>query len=215
MVKPLAPAATTDPASDSEAPAIRIRAGYRITIDFREATPALLMLYPHPSLAGSLELPGSLQVDPPTTVTEYLDLYGNRCGRVLAPPGPVTLSDKIVVVTSGLPDPQAPEAAQHPVQDLPDEAVLYLLSSRYRKVDSEIKDLAGSLFNNLQPGWPRVAAICAYVHGHLQFELPAILGTSVSRQRRRWTSARGSRSTWAAPGTSSTLATTPRESAEC
>ena len=128
------------------------------------------MLYPHPSLAASLELQGSLQVDPPTPVTEYVDLYGNRCGRMLARAGRVTLSDEIVVVTSGLPDAQAPEAAQHPVQDLPDEAVLHLLPSRYCEVDSEIKDLAGSLFNNLQPGWPRVAAICAYVHGHLQFD---------------------------------------------
>jgi transglutaminase-like putative cysteine protease len=70
-------------------------------------------------------------------------------------------------VTSGLADPQAPEAAQHPVQDLPDDALLYLLASRYCEVDSELKDLAGSLFNGVQPGWPRVAAICTYVHDHL------------------------------------------------
>src|SRR6185436_13314808 len=94
---------------DSVQTAMRIRAGYRITLDFREATPALLMLYPHPSVAASLETPGSLQVDPPTPVTEYVDLYGNRCGRMLAPAGRVTLSDEIVVVTTGLPDPQAPE----------------------------------------------------------------------------------------------------------
>jgi transglutaminase-like putative cysteine protease len=73
-------------------------------------------------------------------------------------------------VTSGLADPQAPEAAQHPVQDLPDDALLYLLASRYCEVDSELKDLAGSLFNGVQPGWPRVAAICTYVHDHLQVD---------------------------------------------
>ncbi len=128
------------------------------------------MLYPHPSLAASLEIPGSLQVEPSTPVTEYLDLYGNRCGRMLAPAGRVTLSDEIVVVTSGLPDPQALEAAQHPVQDLPDDVLHYLLASRYCEVDSEIKDLAGSLFNDVKPGWPRVAAICTYVHRHLQFD---------------------------------------------
>ena len=106
-------------------------------------------------------------------MTEYLDLYGNRCGRMLAPAGRVTFTDEGVVVNSGRPDPQAREAAQRPIQDLPDEAVLHLLASRYCEVDSEIKDLAGSLFNSLQPGWPRVAAICAYVHRHLQFDYHA------------------------------------------
>lgn len=149
---------------------IRIRAGYRITLDFREATPALLMLYPHPSLAASLETPGSIQIEPSTPVTEYLDLYGNRCGRMLAPAGRVTLSDEIVVADSGRPDPQARDAPQHRVEDLPDEVLLYLLASRYCEVDSEIKDLAGSLFGNTAPGWPRVAAICGYVHRHLHFD---------------------------------------------
>jgi transglutaminase-like putative cysteine protease len=152
------------------AAAIRIRAGFRITLDFREATPAVLMLYLHPSTAERQEEPGGLRVDPPTPVSEYLDLYGNRCGRLLAPAGRVTFSDEIIVADNGEPDPQAWDAAQHRVEDLPDEVLLYLLASRYCEVDSEIKDLAGSLFGSIQPGWPRVAAICGFVHRHLHFD---------------------------------------------
>jgi transglutaminase-like putative cysteine protease len=147
-----------------------IRVGYRLTLDFREPTPALLMLFPHPSTESRLEEPGQLCVDPPTPVTEYIDLFGNRCGRLLAPAGRVTFSDETIVADSGLPDPQVWSAAQHRVEDLPDDVLVYLLASRYCEVDSEIKDIAGSLFGRSQPGWPRVAAICGFVHRHLHFD---------------------------------------------
>ena len=147
-----------------------IRVGYRITLDFREPTPALLLLFPHPSTESRLQEPAQVHVDPPTPVAEYIDLYGNRCGRLLAPAGRVTFSDETVVADSGLPDPQVWTAAQHRVEDLPDDVLLYLLASRYCEVDSEIKDIAGSLFGSGEAGWPRVAAICGFVHRHLHFD---------------------------------------------
>jgi transglutaminase-like putative cysteine protease len=149
---------------------VLIRVGYRVTLDFREPTPALLMLFPHPSVTRKLEEPGHLRVDPPTPVTEYIDLYGNRCGRLLVPAGRVTFSDEIVVADSGLPDPEVWSAPQHRVEDLPDDVLLYLLPSRYCEVDSELKDVAGSLFARTEAGWPRVAAICGFVHRHLHFD---------------------------------------------
>jgi transglutaminase-like putative cysteine protease len=147
-----------------------IRVGYRIALDFREATPALLMLYLHPSRQTSVVRPGSLSVDPPTPVTEYLDLYGNRCGRLLAPAGRVTFSDDSVVSDDGRPDAQVWDAPQHAVQDLTDDVLLYLLASRYCEVDSELKDIAGGLFGGTRPGWARVAAICDFVHHHVRFD---------------------------------------------
>ena len=147
-----------------------IRVGYRITMDFREPTPALLMLFPHPSTESRLQEPAQVHVDPPTPVTEYIDLYGNRCGRLLAPAGHVTFSDETIVTDSGLPDPQVWSAGQHRVEDLPDDVLLYLLASRYCEVDSEIKDIAGSLFGGGEAGWSRVAAICGFVHRHLHFD---------------------------------------------
>jgi transglutaminase-like putative cysteine protease len=147
-----------------------LRVGYRMTFDFREATPAVLMLYLHPSITSRVERLGRLRVEPTTAVTEYLDLYGNRCGRLLVPSGQVTFSDEAIVADSGEPDPQHWDAEQHPVQDLPDDVLLYLLASRYCEVDSEIKDVAGSLFGRIEPGWARVAAICSFVHRHLHFD---------------------------------------------
>lgn len=147
-----------------------IRVGYRITLDFREATPALLMLYLHPSRESTVATPGRLSVEPATPTTEYLDLYGNRCGRLLAPAGRVTFHFDAVVRDSGQPDPQVWNAPQHRVENLADDVLLYLLASRYCEVDSELKDLAGRLFGAVAPGWPRVVAICDFVHRHVRFD---------------------------------------------
>jgi len=68
------------------------------------------------------------------------------------------------------PDEQALDAPQHDVQDLPDESLQFLLSSRYAKVDSELNDLAWNRFAGTAPGWPRVQAICDFVHRHLRFD---------------------------------------------
>ncbi len=59
---------------------------------------------------------------------------------------------------------------QAQVQDLPHEVLVYLLASRYCEVDSELKDLAWKLFGHVQAGWPRVQAICDFVHKHIRFD---------------------------------------------
>lgn len=59
---------------------------------------------------------------------------------------------------------------QHNVEDLPSDVLLFLLASRYCEVDSELKDLAGALFNATPPGWPRAQSICNFVHQHIRFD---------------------------------------------
>ncbi len=43
-------------------------------------------------------------------------------------------------------------ALQHQVHDLPDDVLLFLLASRYCEVDSEMRDIAWSLFGTLPAG---------------------------------------------------------------
>ena len=69
---------------------------------------------------------------------------------------------------SGLPDVVVPAAQQVPVEQLPDEVLLYLMPSRYCETD-KLTDIAWSLFGNTQPGWARVQAITAFVHNHVTF----------------------------------------------
>jgi transglutaminase-like putative cysteine protease len=128
------------------------------------------MLRLHPSRAATVRKPERLETTPWIPLAEYIDLYGNCCGRALAPAGRVVFRNDAIVEDSGESDPQIWDAPQHNVQDLPDDTLPFLLASRYCEVDSELKDIAGSLFNQWSPGWTRVVAICDYVNRHVRFD---------------------------------------------
>jgi len=147
-----------------------IRAGFRIALSFPQPTAVILTLHVHPSRAMSLQGLEEFEVSPSVPVGHYIDSFGNRCDRLFVASGRLEVRNNVVVHDSGEPDVQAWTAPQHNVQDLPDEVLIFLLASRYCEVDSELKDLAGSLFNSTQPGWPRVQAICNFVFQHLRFD---------------------------------------------
>ena len=107
---------------------------------------------------------------PVVPVSGFIDSYGNRCGRAVAPPGFVTFRNQAIVEDCGLPDLQVWHAPQANVQDLPDAVLMYLLPSRYCEVDSELKELAWTLFKGTSSGWPRVQAVCDFVHLHIRFD---------------------------------------------
>ncbi len=147
-----------------------IRVGYEIAFELPLPAPVLLMLYLHPSRAATTRSPDRLEVSPKVPVREYIDSYGNRCGRLVAPAGRLVLKNDAVVEDCGLPDLQVPNAEQFQVDQLPNEVLLFLLASRYCEVDSELKDIAWTLFKGTAPGWPRVQAICDFVHRHIRFD---------------------------------------------
>jgi transglutaminase-like putative cysteine protease len=147
-----------------------IRAGYEMAFHCPAPVAMVLMLYVHPSRASTLRRPEPLEVEPWVMVSEYTDAFGHRCGRLFAPSGGVVLRNEAIVEDSGQPDPQAWNAPQYNVQDLPDDVLLFLLASRYCEVDSQLNDIAGTLFNATPPGWLRVRAICNFVHQHICFD---------------------------------------------
>ena len=147
---------------------MKIRAGYEIAYDCTQPTPMLLVLSIHPSRVGDLLTEHRLTFDPPIEPREYLDDFGNICTRVLAPAGRLTVRTDFIIRDSGEPDPVAPLAQQHLVQDLPDDVLVYLLGSRYCDTD-RLTDIAWDLFKDTPLGWARVQAICDFVHGKLTF----------------------------------------------
>src|SRR4051794_13959831 len=66
---------------------------------------------------------------------EYIDGFGNRCLRFSAPVGALRLAGNSLVQMDATPDEICTEAVQHPVAELPDEVLQFLLSSRYCEVD--------------------------------------------------------------------------------
>jgi len=147
---------------------MRIRAGYEITYECPQPTPMLLLLNVHSSRHRDLEKPDILRTDPPIPVAHYHDGFGNLCSRIVCPPGRTVLSADFVVRDSGLPDPIVAEAVQHPVEELPNEAIIFLLASRYCETE-HLSDLAWRLFGDVPPGWARAQAIVDYAHERITF----------------------------------------------
>lgn len=147
---------------------MEIRVGYELIYDCPQATPMILMLNIHYSRASDLVMPDHLTTDPTVPMTAYRDSFGNWCSRIVAPPGRIKIASTALVRDSGHPDAVAPYACQHPVQDLPEESLIFLLGSRYCDTD-RLSETAWSLFGGTPPGWPRVQAICDFVHRHITF----------------------------------------------
>jgi transglutaminase-like putative cysteine protease len=147
---------------------MKIKVGFEIAYTAPQATPMVIMLSIHPSRRHDIVGTESIVAEPGVKIGFYRDSFGNICGRLVAPAGGVTLRGDALVQDSGLPDVVAGDAQQIPIDQLPDDVLLYLMASRYCETD-KLTDLAWSLFGATKPGWARVAAICEYVHDRVTF----------------------------------------------
>ena len=147
---------------------MQIQVGYEITYYCPRETPMILMVHIHYSRAQDIVVPDHLTTDPFVPITSHRDVFGNWCSRIVAPAGRIRLSASAVVRDSGEPDALALSAQQQEVQDLPEETLVFLLGSRYCETDL-LSNTAWGLFSQTAPGWPRVQAICDYVHNHIVF----------------------------------------------
>jgi len=112
--------------------------------------------------------PDELRTTPTLPLTRYLDQFGNVCTRLVAPAGELTISTDALIADSGLPDAVEPAARQHEIAELPHDTLVFLLGSRYCETERLMEE-AWSRFGNTLPGWPRVQAICDFVHSHVGF----------------------------------------------
>ena len=147
---------------------MHIRAGYEIAFECPQPTPTLLVLSIHPSRVPDLVTPQEISFDRDVIPYDYVDAFGNVCTRIIAPAGRITIRTDFVIADSGLTDIIAPYARQHDITELPNDALVFLLGSRYCETD-RLSDTAWSLFGTTRPGWARVQAICDYVHDWIAF----------------------------------------------
>jgi transglutaminase-like putative cysteine protease len=147
---------------------MQLRAGYELIYNFPQPTPIILVVNIHESRAQDIVVPDNLTVEPAIPVTAYHDAFGNRCNRMLAPAGRLRLTASAVVNDSGELDEVISSAGQDSVHDLPDETLMFLLGSRYCETDL-LTETAWQLFGNCLPGYPRVQAICDFVHNQIAF----------------------------------------------
>ena len=143
-------------------------------IELAVATPMALiyLLRVHPSREGDLLAAEKLQVSGGLVPEEYIDVFGNRCGRVNVPlgMGNVRLTNEAVIRDPGVLDVENREARQRDPTELPPDTLQFLLPSRYCEVDSELLPFAWNQFGHTAPGWARVKAITTFVNQHIRFD---------------------------------------------
>src|SRR5215813_8872571 len=147
---------------------MQIRVGFEMVYEFAARTPVVLMLNVHPSRASDVIEPDHLRIVPALPLTRYLDAFGNVCTRLVAPAGELKISTDALIADSGLPDTVEPTARGHEIAELPHDTLVFLLGSRYCETE-RLMDLAWSRFGTTPSGWPRVQAICDFVHSHVRF----------------------------------------------
>jgi transglutaminase-like putative cysteine protease len=150
---------------------MQIRIGYDLIYNCPAPTPMLLAVHVHPSRAADLVHPDELHIEPGVPYSTYYDGFGNWCTRLLAPAGQVRFTADAIVNDSGLADETNWSAQQHAVADLPHDALVFLLGSRYCETDL-LSQAAWDLFHAAPTGWGRVQAICDFVHNHIEFGYP-------------------------------------------
>lgn len=145
-----------------------IKAGFEIRFTTTKSTPMMALLNVHPSRVDDLRTQPQLAISPAIDIHNYLDSFGNIVSRFVLPEGETIISDSFVIEDSGLHDRVVPDAQQLPVEELPDEVLVYLLGSRYCETD-RLSDTAWGLFGHVPPGWQRLQAILDFTHDHLEF----------------------------------------------
>ena len=149
--------------------AMLIRYGYEIAITCNQPTPIVCMMSVQADRLQDLCQPEFATVTPNLPVSTYHDSYGNLCRRLTAAAGDTVLIGDATILDSGDLDPVYPEAEESPVAALPNEALIFLLGSRYCETD-RLSQTAWDLFGNVTPGWTRVQAICDFVNRHIAFD---------------------------------------------
>ena len=145
-----------------------IRLGYDIQFAIPAPVAMIALLHVYPDRVADLQEPDTLSIDPAVPVEQYLDSFGNRCSRFLAPQGDLRLWSSTVIQDPGIPDPVHADARQVPIDKLPAETLQYLLNSRYCEVD-RLSNIATDLFGDTAPGWVRVQEICDWVYAKVMF----------------------------------------------
>jgi transglutaminase-like putative cysteine protease len=161
--------------------AIHLQVGFELRYDCPQPVPMILLVNMHFSRAADIVVADRLTTDPVIPVTAYRDAFGNWCSRLIAPTGRLRLTANGVVRDTGQFEQAIPGAAQHSVEELPEETLVFLLGSRYCDTDL-LSQTAWQLFQSTPPGWPRVQAICDYVHNRIAFDYQNARSTRTAAQ---------------------------------
>ncbi len=147
---------------------MHIRVGCEFRYEATWPTPTVMQVEPYHTNVHKV-LWEEWQTTPDLPMHTYYDTFGNLCRRLTIVPGENVLSYDAIVEVSDTHDEVNLDAAQTPVEDLPDDVLVYTMPSRFCLSDL-LSNTAWQLFGQTEPGWGRVQAICDWVHNNIRFQ---------------------------------------------
>jgi transglutaminase-like putative cysteine protease len=147
---------------------MRLRVGCEFQYDLAGPTPTVWQVRPRAEPAQRLAFE-RFDTQPAVPWSSYHDSYDNICDRLTLPAGKAVVRYDAHVEVSGFVDDIDEAARQVPIELLPDEAMVFLLPSRFCLSDL-LRETAWDLFGETEPGWPRVVAVCDWVHENVRFQ---------------------------------------------
>jgi transglutaminase-like putative cysteine protease len=145
---------------------MRLHAGCKFSFETNVPTAATFMLRPR-SGEGQWIVSEEYITEPCIPVIEYTDGYGNLCQRLVVPEGLFSLYTSVVTETADAID-IASEAPFVPVENLPSDALHFLLPSRYCQSDV-MGTLPWEIVKDASPGYGQVEAIRSWIFNNLKY----------------------------------------------
>jgi transglutaminase-like putative cysteine protease len=145
---------------------MRLNAGCKLLFEASAPSSLIVMLRPR-SGPGQRVVREANEVRPDTVATDFVDINGNLCQRLLVAPGCFQIENTVTVETADRID-IAPGAAFVPVHELPEYALPFLLPSRYCQSDL-LSDLARTIVEGREFAYDQVEAISGWIHANVEY----------------------------------------------
>lgn len=146
---------------------MRLKVGCQLEYRSRYETPLILLVRLHAGAAQTI-VQETFHLAPLVPMTEYVDHYGNYCNRLIAPEGRLVVSTHAVVETASEAEVDA-NANFTLIQHLPDDALIYLLPSRFCESD-KLNSKAYEMIQDTMTGYQMVEAIRRWVYSNIKYE---------------------------------------------
>ena len=146
---------------------MKLKAACTLSLTAATDSPVIAMLRPRSGHAQWI-IHDSYELTPWVPTTEYVDSYGNLCQRMVVPQGQMHIAVEVVMQVEDQ-IAVAPDAPCTPIEQLPDDVLLYLLQSRYCPSD-KMCEKAHEIVGDAQPGYAQVEKIRAWIHDNLEYK---------------------------------------------
>jgi transglutaminase-like putative cysteine protease len=146
---------------------MKLKVACQLLYESPENVPLILLLRSQ-NTVGQIVIEEKYELNPNLPTYYYTDVYGNKCQRMISPIGKLEINTCAIVEVENEIEVNF-EADFVPVENLPDNILIYLLASRYCESD-KLSNLAIEITENLPLGYHQVDAIRQWVKDNIRFE---------------------------------------------